>query len=81
MNIANLKGAGGYRASSMKPYIFDYPADFKGPFRNTAKQVFKYLCDDCYKTLSARLSPSYTRLRKAQALLNGKGGEEMDDEE
>ena len=72
MNIANLKGAGGYRASSMKPYIFDYPADFKGPFRNTAKQVFKYLCDDCYKTLSARLSPSYTRLSPSPVKWEGR---------
>ena len=77
MNIANLKELPVRNPMSLTILqILD-------PFRHPAKQVFKYLCDDCYKTLSARLSPSYTRLRKAQALLNGKGEEEeeMDDEE
>lgn len=69
------------RASSMKPYVFDYPADFKDPFGHPVKQVLKYLCDDCYKTLSANLSPGYTRSREAQDLRDGKGDEEMDDED
>ncbi|MGA7370350.1 MAG: hypothetical protein WBX01_14575 [Nitrososphaeraceae archaeon] len=63
----------------MKPYIFDIPADFYDPFGHPAKQLFKYLCDDCYKTLSRELTPGYARLREAQYLLDGKGDEEGND--
>lgn len=65
----------------MKPYVIDYMADFKDPFRYPAKQVLKYLCDDCHKTLSRNLTPGYTRLREAQELLDGKGDEDSDEEE
>jgi hypothetical protein len=56
----------------MTPYVFDIPADFKDPFNYPERQVLKYLCDDCYRTISRKITPCYTRLREAHELLDGK---------